>query len=111
MPIRPENRHYYTGEAWQRLRKRILARANNACEVCNVQNGQTYFRFLRGICHEARVVLTVAHLNHNPADNRLKNLQALCQRCHLKHDEKHHAKSRRETRLKKQGLQELFEKQ
>jgi 5-methylcytosine-specific restriction endonuclease McrA len=47
-------------------------------------------------------MLTVAHLNHDPADNRLKNLQALCQRCHLKHDEKHHA--RRESKAKKQGL-------
>lgn len=29
-----------------------------------------------------RIVLTVAHLNHQPEDCRDENLQALCQRCH-----------------------------
>lgn len=29
-----------------------------------------------------RVVLASAHLDHNPDNNRLRNLAALCQRCH-----------------------------
>jgi hypothetical protein len=41
-----------------------------------------------------RVVLTVAHLNHEPADNRDENLKALCQWCHLIHDLTHHHESR-----------------
>jgi hypothetical protein len=33
-----------------------------------------------------RVVLTVAHLDHNTNNNDRGNLKALCQRCHLMHD-------------------------
>ena len=32
------------------------------------------------------VVLTVAHLNHDPSDCRDENLEALCQRCHNRLD-------------------------
>ena len=34
------------------------------------------------------IVLTVAHLNHEPEDCREENLAALCQRCHNRHDGK-----------------------
>jgi hypothetical protein len=27
-------------------------------------------------------VLAAAHLDHNPANNRLRNLRSFCQRCH-----------------------------
>lgn len=40
------------------------------------------------------VVLTVAHLNHNPRDNCDGNLRALCQSCHLNHDRLHHKDTR-----------------
>jgi len=33
-----------------------------------------------------RVILTIAHLDHNRYNNRFWNLKCLCQRCHLKHD-------------------------
>ncbi len=33
-----------------------------------------------------KIVLTVAHLNHDPTDCRDQNLRALCQRCHLRYD-------------------------
>ena len=42
-----------------------------------------------------KVVLTIAHLNHNINDNRDENLRALCQRCHLRHDGKQHAFTRK----------------
>jgi hypothetical protein len=32
-----------------------------------------------------RVVLAAAHLDNNPANNRLINLKSLCQRCHMLH--------------------------
>jgi len=41
-----------------------------------------------------RVILTIAHLNHNPRDNRDENLKALCQWCHLNHDKDHHKRTR-----------------
>lgn len=43
----------------------------------------------------------MAHLNHDPADNDLGNLAALCQRCHLVYDARHHyttARLRRDAR-------------
>lgn len=33
-----------------------------------------------------KVVLTVAHLDHNIQNNDFSNLKALCQRCHNRHD-------------------------
>lgn len=40
------------------------------------------------------IVLTVAHLDHTPENNEPENLRALCQKCHLDHDRKHHTQSR-----------------
>lgn len=59
--------------------------------------------------HDIKVVLTVAHLDHNPANNAESNLKALCQRCHLVHDAKHNAAIRKQTRLAKleQAVQAL----
>jgi hypothetical protein len=37
-----------------------------------------------------RVILAAAHLDHDPSNNRLRNLKSLCQRCHLIHDLPHH---------------------
>jgi len=44
--------------------------------------------------YEVRCVLTIAHLNHDPTDNRAENLAALCQWCHLHHDLTQHAETR-----------------
>lgn len=52
--------------------------------------------------HGTKIVLTTAHLNHNTSDSRLMNLMALCQRCHLKHDRKQHAETRKKRRLQGQ---------
>jgi 5-methylcytosine-specific restriction endonuclease McrA len=40
------------------------------------------------------IVLTVAHLNHTPGDDREENLMALCQWCHLNYDRLHHKETR-----------------
>jgi hypothetical protein len=45
------------------------------------------------------IVLTVAHLNHVSGDDRDENLAALCQWCHLHHDQQLHVQSARETRM------------
>jgi len=55
------------------------------------------------------VILTIAHLDHTPENCDLDNLKALCQRCHLTYDAKHHAKNARKTREDKQGILKLFE--
>ena len=37
-----------------------------------------------------RVYLATAHLNHDPSDSTPRNLAALCQRCHMRHDAQEH---------------------
>lgn len=56
-----------------------------------------------------RIVLTVAHLDHTPENCADENLKALCQRCHLRYDAKHHARNAAETRRKALGIDDLFE--
>lgn len=55
-----------------------------------------------------RVVLTIAHLDHDKTNNDYDNLAALCQKCHLGIDLKHHMANARETNRKKKGFQKLF---
>ena len=55
-----------------------------------------------------RVVLAAAHLDHNPGNNRPRNLKSLCQRCHLIHDRPHHLARRRITYLLRRALGDLF---
>jgi hypothetical protein len=47
------------------------------------------------------VVLTVAHLDHDPRHNDERNLLAMCQRCHLALDRDEHRHSAGETRAEK----------
>jgi len=55
------------------------------------------------------VVLTVAHLNHQPEDCADVNLKAMCQRCHLRYDVPHHQRNAAATRRAAKGNRELFE--
>jgi hypothetical protein len=50
-------------------------------------------RYARG-----RIVLTVAHLDHQPENCVDENLKAMCQRCHLRYDAAHHQRNARGTR-------------
>jgi hypothetical protein len=50
-----------------------------------------------------KVVLTVAHLNHQPEDCRDENLLACCQRCHNRIDAPERRKGIRERRRKTLG--------
>jgi hypothetical protein len=63
-------------------------RARNKCERCGAVNRKPHP--ITG----SEVVLTVAHLDHDKKNNNFKNLLAMCQRCHLKHDARHHAENR-----------------
>ena len=55
-----------------------------------------------------RVVLAAAHLDSDPTNNRLRNLRALCQRCHMLHDRPHHLAQRRLTYRLRYALGDLF---
>ncbi len=137
MPIRPEDRDRYPDD-WKAISARIrFERAANLCECrgecgddhdgrCAAPNGQ-YIARLRsnparfllqydnptcmddGECAPAiKVVLTVAHLDHTPENCDDANLLAMCQRCHLRMDRDHHARTRRRTRDAKSGQGGLF---
>lgn len=54
------------------------------------------------------IVLTVAHLNHEPEDCRPENLAAWCQRHHLAYDLEHHQRNAYATRRKGKAIRELF---
>ena len=57
-------------------------------------SGWTYSALLKKY-RFTKIVLTVAHLDHDKENNRFNNLAALCQRCHLKHDLPHHINNRK----------------
>lgn len=97
MPI--DYRHYPPN--WKaEIRPRIMARAANRCEClgecglhrhwrCQEFDGRKA-RFARG-----KIVLTVAHRDHDPMNCDPENLRAYCQRCHLRYDQVHHMRKRR----------------
>lgn len=113
MPIRRHMRHFY-GKEWKEVhRPRILARAMDdeeglpRCECV----GECRREHAGGRCAEidgepaasfnGPVVLTVAHLDQNPANNDDSNLRALCQRCHNRVDQPHRQVNAAVTRWKR----------
>jgi len=80
MPIRPENRKLYPPN-WAEISNRIrFGRARGHCERCGAEHAKPHPRT------GSLVVLTVAHLDHDPTHSTDDNLAALCQACHLEHD-------------------------
>jgi hypothetical protein len=55
-----------------------------------------------------RVVLASAHLDHDPSNNRSRNLAALCQRCHMLHDAPEHRRTRWRKRFLRRAAGDLF---
>lgn len=126
---------YPSRAEWTRIRQRILERAGHACEVCRVPNrvcivrGTDHdagtFMLENGDVHDAEtgerlgcargseyesshglvVVLTIAHLDHDPTNNDDANLKALCQMHHLRHDQAEHIKNAARTRARKRDEQ------
>lgn len=136
MPIKDKSLY---PKNWDAISRRIrFERAGGKCEECGMEHGAVGARDREGVWHDEpdidsmnsslghhlfgvwpkiiKVVLTCAHLNHAPGDNRDENLKALCQKCHLSHDAAHHQESAARTRHRASrekslaaGQQELFE--
>ena len=53
-------------------------------------------------------MLAAAHLDHDPANNRLRNLKSLCQRCHMLHDRRYHLAQRWLTYRRRYAIGDLF---
>lgn len=122
MPIKTQNRHRYPRN-WKQVRAAVLERAGNRCEFCGVENYAMGYRDQRGEFVKLqptphgfkyappdaiKIILTVAHLDHQPENCDMANLRALCQRCHLQYDTKHHQRNAAATRRAKRGNLELF---
>lgn len=54
------------------------------------------------------ICLTIAHLDHDIQNNDYSNLKALCQKCHLNYDMKHHIVNRKESAQKRKKQYTLF---
>lgn len=117
MPIRPENKALYLGKKqWEQVRAQVLARATDSrgrqCCECDGECGK-HDHECQAINHDAHpdtgayVVLTVAHLDHDPRNNDLSNLRAMCQRCHNAYDAPNRLRNRRRNQVRKPG-QGLF---
>ena len=115
MPIRPSERARYPKD-WKAVVARIRLRSGGRCECtgecglhstkgprrCEERNGQPA-KWARG-----KVVLTVAHRDHQPEHCEDGNLADLCQRCHLRYDAAHHQRNAAQTRRAKKRNGELF---
>ena len=106
MPIKKELRHLYP-KNWKEIRAKILERADNKCEFCGVEDHSWRISWRQGVPNDSiKVILTIAHLDHDPTNNDPSNLRALCQRCHNRYDAKHRAANRSHTRALKRDKSE-----
>ena len=136
MPIRPEYRWLYPID-WPQLSALIrFERAKGRCEgcgrphgrfVCHLGDGRWWDperglwrdgqgRVLRRVDADnllalvttTRVVLATVHRDHDPTNNRARNLVAFCQRCHMLHDREEQQRRRWLTLFRREALGDLF---
>ena len=63
---------------------------------------------LLALISTTRVILATAHRDHDPTNNRPRNLVAFCQRCHMLHDREEHRRRRWRTLFRRKALGDLF---
>lgn len=117
MPIKAENKHKYPKD-WKSIVERVRERSRDRCEWphCGLQNHSWIVRNPDGTAeplvgkpfdfdmyeteggHVVKVILTTAHLDHDPENCDLENLRHWCQLHHLRYDGPHHAETARKTR-------------
>lgn len=121
MPIKDKSIY---PDNWKQISLLVRKMAGNRCEFCNVENYAVGARDMGGTWHDEdsihmmnsgegqilfgdefpkmiKIVLTVAHMDHNPRNNELSNLKALCQKCHLTYDAQYHATNAKVTRARR----------
>ena len=96
------NRKRYPDNWYDTIRPKALAKANYMCTKCKAKHHSIGYRNKLGVWVECdahminwclvkgiktrKMYLQVAHLDHNPSNNDLTNLQAMCPRCHFIND-------------------------
>lgn len=136
MPIKPENKARYPAN-WKLIREDILRRALWRCEWpgCGALHRDVgWWRDDGKFIHMGRalrdagakagdriacagggeikllmIVLTIAHLDHQPENCDPENLRAWCQRHHLAYDAEHHKANAYRTRKERARTGDLFE--
>jgi 5-methylcytosine-specific restriction endonuclease McrA len=96
----PMNRAKYD-EAWESISRAVKDAQGWQCLWCGATHGMEHP--LTG----SMVVLTTAHLDHDPGNNARANLVALCQRCHNRYDRPHRNETCAVTRRAKKRNLEL----
>ena len=105
MPILDENMAKYPGGSiysmeWLAIRNRKREECQDFCEGspaypdCCAEQGQPH------PVTGSKVVLTVAHFDHDPENNDPSNHFLWCQRCHNTHDAGHRKETRQRHQLK-----------
>lgn len=140
MPIRESEKARYPAN-WREISLEVRERAGQRCEACKAPNGETVLRHVdgsvyilpergevfdasngepMGYCRGSefpagrfvKIVLTVAHLDHQPENNgepgNRPNLKAWCQKCHLAYDAPLHQANARATRQSRKASGDLF---
>jgi len=137
MPIRRQHRWLYPID-WQQISVSIrFGRAKGRCEHCGRPHGRVVMHLGDGRWWDeerntwrdgrgralsslqayvpgdaapltTKVFLAAAHLDHDPGNNRRRNLKAFCQRCHMLHDRDEHRRRRWLTYRMRKALGDLF---
>lgn len=110
---------------WSLIRRLILKRDKYCCAWCGAPQYAFIYRTGKNEDWEyapeghmvdemhsfgykvTKIILTIAHIDHNKDNNRFENLASLCQRCHLNHDRKQHAFNRKYGRNWKRNQTKL----
>jgi hypothetical protein len=112
-----KNRGRYPGN-WKDIVAEIRVRAGNRCECmgeCGLHRTNPGPRRCVEMNHaparwaQGTVVMTVAHLCHNPKCARRSHLRLMCNRCHLRYDLPLHKANAARTRDGRRGQARLFE--
>lgn len=114
MPINPDRMKRYPGggthsKEWKTFRAEIIERAGDRCEGtpqhpdCRAANRQQHPET------GSKVVLTIAHMDHDESHADPQRCRALCQRCHLKWDARHHRDNAARTRRAKSAQIDIEE--
>lgn len=116
MTIAAHRRGLYPRD-WKQISRSIRERSSGRCE-CPGDCGRGPMHLCEGehntgrcierngkdaVYQRGTIVLTVAHLDHDPGNNDPSNLRAMCQACHLSYDRARHALTRAETRDLRDG--------
>lgn len=108
MPIKLENRDLYPKNWKTEIVPMVRSRSGNVCEGspaypdCRAVNGAPH------PVTGSKVVLTTAHLDHDPSNCRLDNLKHWCQRCHITYDAPRKARDAKARRYERAAIGTLL---